>query len=178
MTTRPIFTLPQPARSPQPERQPNETWEAWAMRSLANTIYEMDLEPEVWEAVFGQPWPGHGYLAALAAGKERMIKDLNAMWTARKARADSRYVDSRSTDAVLVAHINGADMGGWADDDREAFEAAVRLEAARGFGCEPHEVEPITISSVGDWITRGSYIAVDGVIIGRVTGFSRGTAKE
>ena len=61
-------------------------------------------------------------------------------------RNDSRYTDSDDPRAVLVAHVNGADMGGWLDGDREAFAAAVRDEAAHGFGCEPHEVETVVIS--------------------------------
>lgn len=54
-------------------------------------------------------------------------------------------IASNDPRAILRAWINEADMGGWPTDDRAAFEAAVRAEAARDFGCSEAEVEGIII---------------------------------
>lgn len=66
---------------------------------------------------------------------------------------DPRYVASVDARAVLRAWVNDADMGGWTDGDEDAFRAAVIAEAADGFGCEPEEVEEVTIKVVAEPLT-------------------------
>jgi hypothetical protein len=63
-------------------------------------------------------------------------------------RNDARYTTSDDPHAILRASINGADMGGWLDGDRSAFESAVVDEAAHGFGLCHDDVEEVTIETV------------------------------
>lgn len=64
-------------------------------------------------------------------------------------RNDPRYVDSTDTRAVLRAWVNGADMGAWADDDEDAFRAAVideaRQERAFSPDCDPDGEDALVI---------------------------------
>ena len=70
--------LCEPMRDPAlAPRQPNEPWRDFAVRRLAHSYFEADLSPRAWAEMFGAPWPGPGYAAAIAAQVrywERMIR--------------------------------------------------------------------------------------------------------
>ena len=61
---------------------------------------------------------------------------------------NANIIDSNDPRAILRAWINDADMGGWPNDDADAFRAAVVAEAARAFGISESEVETVEIEEV------------------------------
>lgn len=68
---------------------------------------------------------------------------------AAATRSDARYVGSDDPHAVLVAWGGSEltlDMGGWLDGDIDAFDAAVRDEAAYGLGLSAEEAAAFRVS--------------------------------